>query len=1047
MKFIFFILFFFSSTLGAESIFDKCEDKNTQRQLELLSLESNELALTAKLFDVYCKGESGENTLILFNDLMKDISDLRSTSNESDQTIFFLSFLSLYPQILFNLQNNNDVNDLVDIFIENMNIIEQESIRLKLEEHYSQAINILAMFVRNHMQNPQISIELINYAERMVFNSAKENFVLEGDNLPVIIYLKINKISSLILASDFESTISEINLFLKLSRFESFANDSEASIILDLLADLGGGFENRVSMSRSVSKLRTRLFELIIFNKNYDFNEDFMFQFLLFAFMESISEENSICNETIFLNLLNDKRASNHIKDHISTLCFPNKEKLFDRVDHIFQKYNQDSEYRSVFDDTARSMIFPLSDSYTPYTIFQIEEAILDIAYIFASQTSPEKSNQKYLDEVFKFCAQPENVDECMEVFGKMNHIKQSFLVDLPDEINIDNVANASVTFVVAEDIFMNDFDELQKFTINFFKNHKIIFPSKSDVIKYFDLNSASNEVNIKNFQALSQFISLYHLSHKYLYRDDDKENRLFHATIYKEFSDFFMMMANLIYELASKDTFFKTLKSQATKDIILESLHTSILARQKYEFFSNKHDFQYFPLIAIDLAIKVQKDHFDNSIYIDRFTESKSDPLMIDSARSLKNAFSSNFRINNFLTLKKDLSLDEIARLRFEQDINIRNLRDSYEYFTSMPKTQVKNFALELIENLKGDELIEYHFAIPTSSERIIFRIESSGFTQSTSYDILDEDVMKIYKEFSSYQYVNKSREGAETLSKSLHGILSYPEGIQKIYFVLDGILRFVPYHALKYKDQYLIENFSVSYLPSINSFLNLDAGVKPKTFFGIGHPKFNSIKKNLIKTRGFSEQIAFSALPETKDEIFNISKAFNRNKILIQDEATKENFLSNQKFHKGSMIYFATHNIPYGNSITDEPGLALTPRFNDQSGVLTISEISKNDFSGSLVALSACKTFDASFEDTEAYSGIAKSFFLAGAEGVYTTMWDIESISASVFNENLFENYQNIEDLPYAMHQTSKNFINGRLGDEYQDPFYWSPYIYLGK
>ena len=180
MKFIFFILFLFSSALGAESIFDKCEDKNTQRQLELLSTESNELALTAKLFDVYCKGESGENTLILFNDLMKDISYLRSTSNESDQTIFFLSFLSLYPQILFNLQNNDDDNDLVDIFIENMNIIEQESIRLKLEEHYSQAINILAMFVRNHMQNPKISIDLINLRRENLIYFGKGKLYFRG---------------------------------------------------------------------------------------------------------------------------------------------------------------------------------------------------------------------------------------------------------------------------------------------------------------------------------------------------------------------------------------------------------------------------------------------------------------------------------------------------------------------------------------------------------------------------------------------------------------------------------------------------------------------------------------------------------------------------------------------------------------------------------------------------------------------------------------------------------------------------------------------------
>ena len=627
-----------------------------------------------------------------------------------------------------------------------------------------------------------------------------------------------------------------------------------------------------------------------------------------------------------------------------------------------------------------------------------------------------------------------------------MNHIKQSFLVDLPDEININNISNASVIFVVAEDIFANDFDGLKQFTNNFFKNHKIIFPTREEVIDYFDITSVSNEVNFKNFLAIKQYGYLYHYSQKYLLEDNNSVNKVFYAEIFKQFSDFFIMTGNLIYELAAKEPFFGTLKSQATKEMILESLHTSVLSHDKYQFYSGEYDFLYFPAIVLDLIIKVQKSSFDNSIYLDQFTEFNSDPRSIDAASNLKSALSSNFRINNFLTLKKDLSLDEIARLRFEQDENIRNIRDSYEYFSSLTRTKKSNLAFDLMNSLNDDELIEYHFAIPNSGERVIFRIHSN-FISSTKYTLFDEDVMGLYKEFSSFQHIGKVRREAEDLSQSLHGVLSYENNIKKIYFVLDDILRFIPFHAVKYKDQYLIEKFSVTYLPSINSFLNFDVGMKPKTFFGIGHPKFNSIKKNLIKTRGFSEQIAFSALPETKDEIFNISKAFNRNKILIQDEATKENFLSNQKFHKGSMIYFATHNIPYGNSITDEPGLALTPSFNEQSGVLTISEISKNNFSGSIVALSACKTFDASFEDAEAYSGIAKAFFLAGAEGVYTTMWDIESISASVFNKNLFENYKNSEDLPYAMHETSRNFINGRLGDEYQDPFYWSPYIYLGK
>ena len=187
-------------------------------------------------------------------------------------------------------------------------------------------------------------------------------------------------------------------------------------------------------------------------------------------------------------------------------------------------------------------------------------------------------------------------------------------------------------------------------------------------------------------------------------------------------------------------------------------------------------------------------------------------------------------------------------------------------------------------------------------------------------------------------------------------------------------------------------------------------------------------------------------SMLPETEGEIIDISKSFKSKKILLQGEATKENFLKNKNFHQNSMIYFATHNLPYGNSISDEPGLALTPDGLNSSGMLSISDISDNDFSGSIIALSACKTFDASFVDKEPYSGIAQSFFLGGASGVYTTMWEIESISASVFNKSLFNKYKNNLDLPISIQKTAMDFISGNAGETYKDPFFWAPYIYLG-
>ena len=59
---------------------------------------------------------------------------------------------------------------------------------------------------------------------------------------------------------------------------------------------------------------------------------------------------------------------------------------------------------------------------------------------------------------------------------------------------------------------------------------------------------------------------------------------------------------------------------------------------------------------------------------------------------------------------------------------------------------------------------------------------------------------------------------------------------------------------------------------------------------------------------------------------------------------------------------------------------------------------------------------------------------------------MWEIESISASVFNKNLFNEYKNNLDLPISIQKTAMDFISGNAGETYKDPFFWAPYIYLG-
>ena len=59
---------------------------------------------------------------------------------------------------------------------------------------------------------------------------------------------------------------------------------------------------------------------------------------------------------------------------------------------------------------------------------------------------------------------------------------------------------------------------------------------------------------------------------------------------------------------------------------------------------------------------------------------------------------------------------------------------------------------------------------------------------------------------------------------------------------------------------------------------------------------------------------------------------------------------------------------------------------------------------------------------------------------------MWEIESLSATKFNSELFRGI-NDSNITNSLQQVSQAFINGDFGETYKDPFFWAPYIYLGK
>ena len=281
---------------------------------------------------------------------------------------------------------------------------------------------------------------------------------------------------------------------------------------------------------------------------------------------------------------------------------------------------------------------------------------------------------------------------------------------------------------------------------------------------------------------------------------------------------------------------------------------------------------------------------------------------------------------------------------------------------------------------------------------------------------------------------------------------------GIKKIFIVTDEIFSGFPFHALydNQTEKWLVDEYDVSYLSGEKLLPYLDKRKirKKNSFLGFGNPSLN---KNTLENqidKFFSERGDFSIesisqlyeLPDTESELKNISKYFRNSKLFFQNDATEENVFDdiNKEY---DFVAFATHSVKGVNRFYNDRGLVLTPinasNYNDD-GFLSSAEIKSINFQNNpTILLTACNTIESQFYLSLPYSGLASSFMEAGANGVLLSLWNVNTKSSSELNQGIFRNSNNM----YFTEALRNSIINIKNQKEFSHPYYWAPYIYLGR
>lgn len=429
---------------------------------------------------------------------------------------------------------------------------------------------------------------------------------------------------------------------------------------------------------------------------------------------------------------------------------------------------------------------------------------------------------------------------------------------------------------------------------------------------------------------------------------------------------------------------------------------------------------------------------------------------------------------------------------LKKELDSFIALLRKEYPLYASLnyPRpAPAEDLPLKdnevLIEYAIGDDAC-YVFVVRKGGVKNLLKIPISR-------EVLEEKVKALMEPMNT----GRHSEFSVSMAKGLYDILLADlfkdiKETEKVIIIPDGILGLLPFEVLVvkkgegYKDSlYVGDKWTISYSQSATA-LALTRILKPskanKPLFAIGNPVYSKDdpryiaykqgkpKQTLLVQnmdqyayRGVTivpkmdktdkdgrewEEVVFTPLPETEDEVKAISKLFDTKPeapdVLLNVMANETN-LRKVLLEDYRYLHFATHaDLPGKVQGMKEPFIILGQVENKDKddGFLTLSEVLDLGLDADMIVLSACVTGRGKMMEGEGVVSFARAFQHAGARSVVVSLWEVASKETVEYMEIFYSHIKEGKSRAEAL-TLARNTIKSR----YPNPFYWSPFILHGE
>jgi len=485
-----------------------------------------------------------------------------------------------------------------------------------------------------------------------------------------------------------------------------------------------------------------------------------------------------------------------------------------------------------------------------------------------------------------------------------------------------------------------------------------------------------------------------------------------------------------------------KEFDSKLDKQFLIETAYPIIyrMLDVTYELYSINSNIDVF-----ELGLQISEKSKD-ILLLDAFrdanaTKFKDVPEIILDKASI-------FKTNIALIEKSIFSVTQNpAKSKLNDSLNIVKEK-YYEFLDSISRSYPRYYDLKYNEKeitvskiqkylLEEEQLLISYQQTSHFIYSLVLGQNDYSFSRSPIDDEFTSKIEVFRKEISKPSL--KDSEILKAYSEGIYKVLlkeSLSEFNQtKLIVIPSGIINYIPFESLlDEKGNYLIENRSVSYNSSINSFLDL---TKRKNYVNNNGvlafaPNF---EKKSPKTFGLQ------GLPYNKSEVKSIGQFYDIN-LFVDDNATLRNFLDNADRY--DIVHLATH-ASANDEYPDYSYLAFFEVDTIQSK-LYIKDLYNIKINAELVCLSACQTGIGKLRKGEGMISLSRGFYYAGAKSLLRSIWKVNDKSTSRLMNFFYEELENGSSKDEALRQAKLKYLDTTEDALLKQPYYWAGFTISG-